>query len=105
MFSGQRYLEPRDEFWKPVRCNLAERHRVKDVAAGYGFTVFAAGSHLLGTGLNRDGQIGYHEIGPDQPVDVIVQPVKVLCAVAVYLHRRNIPFIPSVTYAHFSFAD
>ena len=41
----------------------AEKFRVRDVACGYGFTVFATdsskdGGHILGTGVNVDGQLG-----------------------------------------------
>ena len=35
--------------------------KVRDIACGYGFTVFAVNdtkAHLYGTGLNKDGQIG-----------------------------------------------
>jgi len=77
---GQKFVEPKDELNNPVRCNSAEQYRVRDVAAGYGFTVFASGPespYLLGTGINNDGQIGYHELKPGRPLDVIVQPIKI----------------------------
>ena len=38
-----------------------EMMKVRDIACGYGFTVFAVNdtkAHLYGTGLNKDGQIG-----------------------------------------------
>ena len=38
-----------------------EMKKVRDIACGYGFTVFAVNdtkAHLYGTGLNKDGQIG-----------------------------------------------
>ena len=38
-----------------------EMKKVKDIACGYGFTIFAVNdtkAHLYGTGLNKDGQIG-----------------------------------------------
>ena len=45
----------------PVRCALVEMFDVKDIACGYGFTVFAVNQksgQLMGTGINKDGQIG-----------------------------------------------
>lgn len=48
----------------PHRLHFAEIHQVIDVSCGYGFTAFAVNtqdkSSLFGTGLNVDGQIGYH---------------------------------------------
>ena len=57
------------------RCGFAEAVGVRDVACGYGFTVFAINNekgmlsghykkevHLMGTGINKDGQIGKHSI-------------------------------------------
>jgi len=37
-----------------------ERFKVKDLACGYGFTIFAVNEkhgQLMGTGVNKDGQI------------------------------------------------
>ena len=73
----KKYLPPHPSCNQPTRCSRAEQFKIKDVAAGYGYSVFAAGSYLLGTGLNKDGQIGYHEIGPDKAASLIIEPVKV----------------------------
>jgi hypothetical protein len=38
-----------------------ESHEVKGLACGYGFTVFVVNhkfGQLMGTGINKDGQIG-----------------------------------------------
>jgi alpha-tubulin suppressor-like RCC1 family protein len=38
-----------------------ELHSVTDITCGHGFTIFAVNdtkTHLFGTGLNKDGQIG-----------------------------------------------
>lgn len=46
------------------RCSFAERCGVTNVACGYGFTVFALKSkkyHIMGTGINSDGQLGAAE--------------------------------------------
>jgi len=74
----KKFIEPKDSFYNPVRCGGAEQYRIKDAAAGYGFTVYATGSdsYILGTGLNRDGQIGQHTV-KGKPVDVIVAVVKI----------------------------
>ena len=57
----QRKKPPLQAMHRPARCGFAETERVRDVACGYGFTVFALDgkeSHIMGTGINKDGQIG-----------------------------------------------
>lgn len=49
---------------KPKRLPFAERHKVIDIACGYGFTVYAVHSSdkniVYGTGINTDSQLGYN---------------------------------------------
>ena len=57
----QRRKAPLQAMHRPARCEFAETARVRDVACGYGFTLFALDgkeSHIMGTGINKDGQIG-----------------------------------------------
>ena len=57
----QRRKAPLQAMHRPARCGFAETARVRDVACGYGFTLFALDgkeSHIMGTGINKDGQIG-----------------------------------------------
>ena len=57
----QRRKAPLQSMHRPARCGFAETARVRDVACGYGFTLFALDgkeSHIMGTGINKDGQIG-----------------------------------------------
>uniref|UniRef100_T1KZ52 RCC1-like domain-containing protein n=2 Tax=Tetranychus urticae TaxID=32264 RepID=T1KZ52_TETUR len=55
--------------------------KVKDVACGHGFTVFAADStsvetQLFGTGVNTDHQLGYHRIAEGE-LTVLTRPVAI----------------------------
>lgn len=47
---------------KPKRLSFAERHKVTDIACGYGFTAYAVhssnGNIVYGTGINTDSQLG-----------------------------------------------
>jgi len=50
-----------------VKKHVYFAFQVTDIAAGYGFTVFAAkskksSSQLFGTGLNTDSQIGMEQV-------------------------------------------
>ncbi|XP_011864274.1 PREDICTED: Williams-Beuren syndrome chromosomal region 16 protein homolog [Vollenhovia emeryi] len=49
---------------KPKRLSFAERHKVVDIACGYGFTAYAVHSSdkniVYGTGINTDSQLGYN---------------------------------------------
>ena len=57
----QKTRKPLQTMHRPARCGFAETARVRDVACGYGFTVFALDgkeNHIMGTGINKDGQIG-----------------------------------------------
>lgn len=51
----------------PNRCPLAEKRKTTSIACGHGFTVFGIKDptyHILGTGINTDGQIGkWYSIG------------------------------------------
>ena len=70
----QRKKAPLQAMHRPARCGFAETERVRDVACGYGFTVFALDgkeSHIMGTGINKDGQIG---ISVSQATRFISQP-------------------------------
>lgn len=56
-------LDPRfKKFKKPLRLTFGEQHKVKDIAAGFGFSAFSVKSNgqnkVFGTGLNTDSQIG-----------------------------------------------
>lgn len=46
----------------PRRLTFAEKHKVVDVACGYGFTAFAISSSdkniIYGSGINTDSQLG-----------------------------------------------
>lgn len=73
----QRKKPPLQAMHRPARCGFAETERVKDVACGYGFTVFALDgkeSHIMGTGINKDGQIGYHAVRRGHPLEMLIQP-------------------------------
>ncbi|XP_058461098.1 RCC1-like G exchanging factor-like protein [Malaya genurostris] len=67
----------------PSRLNFAEKRDIIDLAAGYGFSVFAAkctnGRSLWGTGINTDSQIGYHKLGGQQrkPFELLIYPAPV----------------------------
>ena len=62
-YKGKR---PMTTMHRPSRCAAVELLDVKDVACGYGFTIFAVNDkkygHLMGTGINKDGQIGKEKI-------------------------------------------
>lgn len=49
-------------FSRPRRLSFAERHKVTDIACGYGFTAYAVHSSdkniVYGTGINTDSQLG-----------------------------------------------
>lgn len=68
----------------PTRLPFAERFDVIDVAAGYGFTLFACKPEnddptLFGCGLNTDSQIGYHRLGgmTNRPMELLVYPAPI----------------------------
>ncbi|XP_062552861.1 RCC1-like G exchanging factor-like protein [Armigeres subalbatus] len=67
----------------PSRLNFAENRDIIDVAAGYGFSVFAAkcrdGKSLWGTGINTDSQIGYHKLGGAhrKPFELLIYPAPI----------------------------
>ena len=72
--------KPLTTMHRPARCGLAEKRGVSDVACGYGFTVFALAKdkrfHLLCSGLNKDGQLGYVSVkGDDNPLEMIIRPM------------------------------
>ncbi|XP_043672925.1 RCC1-like G exchanging factor-like protein isoform X2 [Vespula pensylvanica] len=50
----------------PRRLTFAEKHKVVDVACGYGFTAFAISSSdkniIYGSGINTDSQLGFQEV-------------------------------------------
>lgn len=47
---------------KPQRLSFGEKHKVVDIACGYGFTAYAVHSSdkniVYGTGINTDSQLG-----------------------------------------------
>lgn len=49
---------------KPQRLSFGEKHKVVDIACGYGFTAYAVHSSdkniVHGTGINTDSQLGYN---------------------------------------------
>lgn len=52
---------------------------VKDVACGYGFTVFVtkdqtSTNNCFGFGFNSHSQIGYHELSPGRPLEIVIKP-------------------------------
>ena len=54
-----------------------EFKKIKDVAVGYGYTVFATSNNVYATGLNKFGQIGYFEERPGHPVECVIVPQEV----------------------------
>ncbi|CAL1273742.1 unnamed protein product [Larinioides sclopetarius] len=66
----------------PWRLPFADFHKIFDVSCGYGFTVFAATNEendftVFGTGLNSDGQIGYHCNKKRRPLETLAEPVPI----------------------------
>lgn len=71
---------PRKTLSRPGRISRLELHKIKDIACGYGYSVFASKSsegHLFATGVNNLGQIGYHEEVAGHPLDTIIRPVPI----------------------------
>lgn len=68
----------------PTRLPFAERFDVLDVAAGYGFTLFACKPSrdeitLFGCGLNTDSQLGFQKHGgiTNKPMDLMYYPAPI----------------------------
>lgn len=68
----------------PTRQSFAERMQVLDIAAGYGFTLFAVQHEhdditLFGCGLNMDSQLGYHQLGGvhHKPMQMMIYPAPI----------------------------
>lgn len=68
----------------PSRLTFGEKYDVVDVAAGYGFSIFAVQSvdddiSLFGTGINTDSQIGYHKhLGvTNKPIEIMIYPAPI----------------------------
>lgn len=68
----------------PTRQSFAERFHVLDLAAGYGFTLFACKRErdditLFGSGLNMDSQLGYHKLGGEHhtPMQLLIYPAPI----------------------------
>eukprot|EP00096_Caligus_rogercresseyi_P012578 TRINITY_DN5311_c0_g1_i1.p1 TRINITY_DN5311_c0_g1~~TRINITY_DN5311_c0_g1_i1.p1 ORF type:complete len:472 (-),score=56.17 TRINITY_DN5311_c0_g1_i1:18-1433(-) len=73
------YFKPVLSRHHPVRCSRAESLLVVDVSAGFGFTLFVTKDkekQVLGTGLNKDGQIGHHLNKEGKAMEVLVQPTR-----------------------------
>lgn len=69
----------------PTRLAFGERNEVKDISAGYGFTVFVVkanedGVSLYGTGINADSQIGYHRHRGEtnKPIEILIYPAPII---------------------------
>lgn len=70
---------------RPARVKYIDIHHMRPylVRCGYGFTVYAVntplGLQLLGTGINTNSQLGYHEYprGSGRVLDYIIEPVEI----------------------------
>lgn len=71
--------------YRPARLRFMDENDIEvyDVACGYGFTLFAAKRRrrhmVLGTGINTDSQLGYHEYPKKSGriLDYIIEPVPI----------------------------
>ncbi|KAF2365891.1 Regulator of chromosome condensation RCC1 [Trinorchestia longiramus] len=70
---------------QPHRLDFGDTHKVIDVSCGYGFTVFAVNSKgrpsIYGTGLNKEGQLGYHK-GKKGDQVMLAEPAPIDLAIA-----------------------
>ncbi|GIX86018.1 RCC1-like G exchanging factor-like protein [Caerostris extrusa] len=76
------HKQPLESMVYPWKHPFGNFHKVKDIACGYGFTVFVATNEennftLFGTGLNGDGQIGYHSKRKNIPLTTLAEPVPI----------------------------
>ena len=69
----------------PSRLSFGEKYEIKDVAAGYGFSIFVVKSvddsiSLFGTGINTDSQIGYHKHSglTNKPIELMIYPAPII---------------------------
>lgn len=81
----------------PTRLPFAERFAVVDVAAGYGFTLFAVKPQLdektlMGCGLNMDSQLGYQKLGGkcNKPIELMIYPAPIALPVVHENENMNI---------------
>ncbi|XP_015587442.1 RCC1-like G exchanging factor-like protein [Cephus cinctus] len=62
----------------PRRLSFGERHKVVDLACGYGFTAFGVHSNdtniVYGCGINTDSQLGYHVSDEKNKSGIIIDP-------------------------------
>ena len=70
--------EPKTAMHHPMRISDFEMQKVKDVACGYGYSLFAVNDkngHVYGCGINNQGQFGYHAEVPGKPFQILIKPV------------------------------
>lgn len=81
----------------PTRLPFGERFDVVDIAAGYGFTLFAVKPELdektlMGCGLNTDAQLGYQKLGGkyNKPMELMIYPAPITLPVIGADENMNI---------------
>ncbi|XP_003740298.1 RCC1-like G exchanging factor-like protein [Galendromus occidentalis] len=68
----------------PSKIGFSENHMMKDIACGYGFTIFAARHderlndfELFGTGINSDSQLGSQKADNKADMRLLTEPVPI----------------------------
>nr|XP_018901900.1 PREDICTED: Williams-Beuren syndrome chromosomal region 16 protein-like isoform X1 [Bemisia tabaci] len=77
----KRKRSQRPFFFRPLRIHFAYQYPITKMACGYGFTIFGTAKgckeKVFGSGINSDGQIGYHDPRRNNPLCLVLAPVPV----------------------------
>ena len=89
---GHKPRPPREHFIRPYKLNYFTGFKVKDVAAGYGFSLIASSTienpaKVFGTGLNTNYQLGHqvtHE--GNQKLEMLTRPAPIQLPIHSSVH-------------------
>ncbi|CAK9294640.1 unnamed protein product [Gordionus sp. m RMFG-2023] len=64
----------------PMHLYFADKYKIKNIACGYGYTMFVSNKKLYGCGINVNSQIGFHEARKNsgKGLNFILEPVPIM---------------------------
>ena len=86
----KKHRKPLNSVHHPMRISNFELLKVKDIACGYGYSLFAVNDkkgHIYGCGINNQGQFGYHAEVPEKPYEVLIVPVPLKLPIGQVSHQ------------------